>query len=177
MRGKFTVALCLVLATACEADGESAPERTNGATKDLLDRARCSSTPVPFKRANVRAIAFPRGEGPVFVGLGTAGVVHYTEDTREEEGWYYYKTLWAISPTYAGPVSITGHQVSGSGDLRFNAASGFPGTKDRELHFAPDASGKWRYGPSDTLIRAPGCYAFVVAGRGFKDAITFSARP
>jgi hypothetical protein len=125
----------------------------------------------------VRAVAFPRGEGPIFVGLGTAGVVHYTEDTREDEGWYYYKTLWAISPTYSGPVSITGREVNGPGELQFNAGSGFPGTKERELHFDPDPSEEWRYGPSETLIRAPGCYAIVVAGRGFTELITFTARP
>jgi len=23
-------------------------------------------------------------------------------DIRSHDGWYYYKTLWAIAPTYAG---------------------------------------------------------------------------
>jgi hypothetical protein len=54
-------------------------------------------------RPDVRAVAFAYGEGPVFVGLGTGdGVVRYTVDTRRHDGWYYYKTLWAISPTSRG---------------------------------------------------------------------------
>jgi hypothetical protein len=55
------------------------------------------------RRREVRAVAFARGDGPVYVGLGTADVARYTVDTREHEGWYYYKTLWAIAPS-SGPA-------------------------------------------------------------------------
>ncbi len=125
----------------------------------------------------MRAVAFAYGEGPVFVGLGTGdGVVRYTVDTRSHDGWYYYKTLWAIAPTYAGEVVITGKQIRGSHELRFKPGARFPGPKQLRLRFAPDDSGNWRYGPSDTLIRAPGCYAFHVAGEGFRQTIAFEAR-
>jgi hypothetical protein len=116
----------------------------------------------------------------VFVGLGTARVVRYTEDTREHEGWYYYKTLWAISPRYEGAVIVTGEQLDGSNELRFNAASGFPGEKLSALEFEEsDGAGSghgWRYGPSETLIRADGCYAFRIEGDDFVDWVTFIAR-
>ena len=112
----------------------------------------------------------------MFVGLGTPDVVRYTEDTREHEGWYYYKTLWAIAPQYSGEVTITGHQVGGGSELRFNDGSGFPGTKLTELHFSSSSGGAWRYGPSETLIRASGCYAFRIEGEGFVDWVTFIAR-
>jgi hypothetical protein len=128
-------------------------------------------------RPDVRAVAFAYGEGPVFVGLGTGdGVVRYTVDTRSDDGWHYYKTLWAIAPTYAGEVVITGKQIRGSTELRFNPAARFPGQKRFRLRFPQDDSGKWRYGPSDTLIRAPGCYAFHVVGAGFEKTIPFEAR-
>jgi hypothetical protein len=128
-------------------------------------------------RSDVRAVAFAYGDGPVFVGLGTDdGVVRYTVDTRRHDGWYYYKTLWAIAPTYRGGVVITGKEIRASHELYFNPAARFPGPERLRLRFPPDASRKWRYGPSDTLIRAPGCYAFHVVGDGFRQTIAFEAR-
>jgi hypothetical protein len=125
----------------------------------------------------VRAVAFAYGEGPVFVGLGTDdGVVRYTVDTRSHDGWHYYKTLWAIAPGYAGEVVITGKQIGGDTELRFNPSGRFPGHKRLQLRFPRDDSRKWRYGPSDTLIRAPGCYAFDVEGERFEQTIAFEAR-
>lgn len=135
----------------------------------------CSSDPVPQKRPNVDAVAFPRGDGPVFVGLGSRDLVRYKEDTRKNDGWYYYKTLWAISPDYGGTVTITGHRLDGSNEVRFNAGSGIPGEARSELTFK-DGGGSWRYGPSDTLLRADGCYAFRIEGERFVDWVTFVAR-
>jgi hypothetical protein len=75
-------------------------------------------------RPEVRAVAFAYGKGPVFVGLGTGdGVVHHTVDTKKHDGWYYYKTLWAIAPSYTGNVVISGQQIGGSNELRFNAGA------------------------------------------------------
>jgi hypothetical protein len=140
-------------------------------------QASCPATSAPQARPDVRAVAFAYGDGPVFVGLGTGdGIVRYTVDTRRDDGWYYYKTLWAIAPSYAGRVVITGQQIHGDTELRFNPAAQFPGRKRLQLRFPPDESGKWRYGPSDTLIREPGCYAFQVKGEGFEQTIAFAAR-
>jgi hypothetical protein len=134
---------------------------------------------VPFKNPTAPGIAvsYARGRWPVFVGLGTAGVVHYREEIRHR-GWWYYKTLWAIAPDYDGSVVITGYQVNGPHRLRFNASDRVQ-QQVRRLRFDPvaDASSKWRYGPSTTLIRAPGCYTFKVRGTRIGEFITFIARP
>jgi hypothetical protein len=137
---------------------------------------RCDTSRVPHERQDVKAVAFARGDGPVFVGLGTADVVRYTVDTREHDGWYYNKTLWAISPRYQGAVAITGQQLNGSAELRFNPGAGFPGEKLTELEFESSDAAQWRYGSSDTLIRADGCYAFRIEGEGFVEWVTFIAR-
>lgn len=137
---------------------------------------RCSLKEIPHERKDVRSVAFARGSGPVFVGLGTPNILRYTEDAREHDGWYYNKTLWAISPRYSGAVTVTGHQLNGHNELRFNAASGFPGKKLTALEFEKVDSGGWRYGPSSTLIRAAGCYAFRIEGDDFVDWVTFVAR-
>jgi hypothetical protein len=163
------MALALVLA-ACDPvrDSGGAEPPGGGAPGD------CSRLPVPFRRSEVPAVAFARGDGPVYVGLGTAGEVRYREDTRQHDGWYYYKTLWAVAPGYEGPVSVTGHQLDGPNSLMFGTG-GFPGTKLGRLEMSPDRSPGWRFGPSDTLIRAPGCYGFEVVGEGFRERITFVA--
>jgi hypothetical protein len=167
--GMMAIGLAIVLGAGCQA---GPPQEADGSP------IRCSGAPVPRARPEVRAIAFPRGGGPVYVGLGSPGVVHYTEDNREHAGWYYHKSLWAISPDYDGPVTVTGHQVNGTNILRFNPAEDFPGQKRTSLRFpAEPASSGWRYGPSYTLIRAPGCYVFEIAGEGLRQRIAFQARP
>ena len=118
----------------------------------------------------------------MFVGLGTASIVHYTIDTLKHNGWFYYKTLWAIHPKYGGEVVITGNRIGGRNELRFNAASGIPavagGKKEAtlELHFPETNDAEWRYWPSATLIRAVGCYAFRIEGEDFVEWVTFIAR-
>jgi hypothetical protein len=163
-------------AGGCQSDGASDEQPARDADAQG-SQAHCRVESAPRVRPDVRAVAFAYGEGPVFVGLGTGdGVVRYTVDTRRHDGWYYYKTLWAIAPISAGEVVISGREIRGSHELRFNPAARFPGQKLRRLRFPPDDSGKWRYGPSDTLIRAPGCYAFHVTGEGIRQTIAFEAR-
>lgn len=165
-----------LFAGGCQQEGAGDKRPALGADT-RRSQAPCRVETAPQSRPDVRAVAFAYGEGPVFVGLGTSdGVVRYTVDTRRHDGWYYYKTLWAISPTYAGEVAITGKQIRGSHELRFNPGARLAGSKQLRLRFPPDDSGEWRYEPSDTLIRAPGCYAFHVTGEGFRQTIAFEAR-
>jgi hypothetical protein len=171
-----TIGIAALFAGACREEG-SGDERPALATDAPNSQAPCPVEGAPQSSPDAGAVAFAYGEGPVFVGLGTSdGVVRYTVDTRSHDGWHYYKTLWAIAPTYTGQVVITGKQIGGTTELRFNPGAGFPGEQELQLRFPQDDSGKWRYGPSETLIRAPGCYAFHVAGAGFKQTIAFEAR-
>lgn len=170
-----SVAAAVLLAGACQ-QKDGSEERSALEADTRRSAAPCPVESVPRVRSEVRAVAFAYGEGPVFVGLGTGnGVVRYTVDTKEDDGWYYYKTLWAIAPSYTGNVVITGRQIGGPNELRFNAGTGFPGQKQLELRFPADDSGKWRYAPSDTLIRAAGCYEFRVKGDDFEQIIAFKA--
>jgi hypothetical protein len=180
---KLSGILIVVAVTACSGPSEPRGQAGDPARKEKSGESpatsaqteeMCSGRPVRLHRPEVRAVAFARGDGPVYVGLGTADKVRYREDTREHEGWYYYKTLWAVAPEYEGRVSVTGHQLDGPDPLLFSTGP-FPGIKLRALEMPPDSSGGWRYGPSDTLIRAPGCYAFEVRGEGFRQVVTFVA--
>src|SRR5688572_11528976 len=117
MRRSAGLSGALIIAALSGCTGPAEPR--GGATGPAPSQETCSEEPVPFGNPKVRAVAFPRGDGPVYVGLGTEGEVEYTEDTQEHEGWYYYKTLWAVAPRYEGPVSITGHQLDGTNRLMF----------------------------------------------------------
>lgn len=178
----FRLGILMVIVVAVGVTGCTASTSTNGASPSqpsaiAAETPRsCDSSPVPLEREDVRAVAFARGDGPVFVGLGTADVVRHTVDTKAHKGWYYYKTLWAIAPKYRGAVTVTGFQLDGEQELRFNPSAGFPGEKATELVFEPSDEDGWRYGPSDTLIRADGCYTFRVEGDDFVEWVTFIAR-
>jgi hypothetical protein len=177
--GPLLVIALMLVAGACTSDeAERGPIQAAASPSPSEEPApiKCDKGPIPHERKDVKNIAFARGDGPVFVGLGTAGVVRYTVDAREHEGWYYNKTLWAISPRYQGEVTISGEQLDGPEELRFNPAAGFPGEKLSQLEFESSDAAEWRYGPSDTLIRADGCYAFRIEGEGFVEWVTFIAR-
>lgn len=155
-----SIAFALLLASGCQQE----------------EHTPCPVESVRRIRPEVRAVAFAYGDGPVFVGLGTGdGVVRYTVDTQEHGGWYYYKTLWAIAPDYTGSVMITGRAIGSSNALLRFSGGGFPGRPQPRLRFRPDDSGKWRYGPSDTLIRTAGCYVFHIEGDDFEQSIAFRA--
>jgi hypothetical protein len=135
-------------------------------------------TDVPCRRArhaDVGAtVAWPVGDGPVYVGLGSPHAVAVLRDDLRRGRFSLHKTLWAIGPRYRGPVLIRGRKLDGTASLRFS----FTRRMSRELHVVRDylqARG-WRYSPSTTAIPGPGCYAFQVDGARFSEVITFEAR-
>jgi hypothetical protein len=92
--------------------------------------------------------------------------------------WGGTKAIWGISIRYAGPILVRGRQLDGPNEVRFeNGSPGF--TDEKRLH--PDAElrlvGPKPHGnPATTRLRAPGCYAYQVDGRGFSYLIVFDAR-
>jgi hypothetical protein len=177
----------LVLALACTNTAatsvDGAPTRSGGSASPAVSApeappTRCSRSEVPRTNPTAPeiAVAYARGRWPIYVGLGAAGVVRFGDESRHH-GWWYHKTLWAIAPDYDGPVTITGYQLDGPHRLMFNAAGPIEQQLD-QLRFEPlatSASEKWRFGPSSTLIQAPGCYAFEVRRPGDVEYIPFIA--
>jgi len=88
------------------------------------------------------------------------------------------KAIWGISIRYPGAVLVRGRQLDGPNEVRFeNGSPGF--TDEKRLH--PDADlrlvGPKPHGdPATTRLRAPGCYAYQVDGRGFSYLVVFEAR-
>jgi hypothetical protein len=118
------------------------------------------------------------GDGPAYpVGLGTEGILDELEPPRrfESKEWGGQKVLWVIDPDYDGPLLIRGRRVVGAGDVRFDEGDVPPKEIRLPAEDAPDE--RWRERPSYTRVRAPGCYAYQVDGKGFSDVIVFEARP
>jgi hypothetical protein len=82
------------------------------------------------------------------------------------------KTLWAVRPSYRGPLLIRGGRLDDRGVLRF-----WPG-RLRRLWWRglwPEERRQWRYGVATTLVPSPGCYGFQVDGSSFSERIFFAA--
>ena len=108
------------------------------------------------------------GQGPAYAGmpqLDDDGVVRYGGSTPEG-GWYYAKVLWVIDGSHRERALIRGRQIDGSNQLRF----GYGSDPARELRIPVwgNVSGSnWGHHPSETRIRAPGCYAYQADGKDF----------
>jgi hypothetical protein len=89
------------------------------------------------------------------------------------EGWDGNKVLWTV-PRYRGPYIVRGRQLDGPGVLRFDQGPQWTDKLHNELRLVgPYAD----LNPAATFLRAPGCYAYQVDGRGFSYQIVFEAQP
>jgi hypothetical protein len=180
----------LALATGCSgneatSNGQTASARTSDRSSELrhplhlpsvAPGAACPRTaggrPAPD-------VAIALGSGPAYPVLGFEGddvppspkaVVPLYPDERKGSV-YWHKTLWAVDPAYDGPVLIRGAGIDPPQPMRF----GYDERQLGELEFPAEESESWRYGPSFTIVRGPGCYAFQVDGTSFSEVIVFEA--
>jgi hypothetical protein len=117
-------------------------------------------------------VTWPLGPGPAYPAIGSPNGVANLKDDLVKKDWYLHKTLWAISPRYRGPLLIRGRRLDGPGMLRFR----FGLARELKLHkLRPSAQSQWRYAPSHTALREPGCYGFQVDGTDFTEVIIFQA--
>jgi hypothetical protein len=114
-----------------------------------------------------RRIAIALGDGPADPVMGMAasppspaGVVDLSDDLRQK-GWYFHKTLWAVSRRYSGPVLIRGREVDGSGPLRFTVNGR---TALAELSFGAERSPHWPFGVEDVIRDIEGEWQAVQEG-------------
>jgi hypothetical protein len=122
-------------------------------------------------------IGIALGSGPVYPVLGfsapppAAKGVALLDDYDLRRGAYWHKTLWAVDPRYDGPVLIRGRRIDALQELGF----GYDNRQLEELELPAQESDSWRYGPSETIVPGPGCYAFQVDGATFSEVIVFRA--
>jgi len=123
--------------------------------------------------------------GPFGPGLGTgpAQPVGFHSDSSQDfvfgdpdlapPPWRSQKVLWAIAPSYRGPLLIRGHQLDGPWWLGFTQ-----GQPRQELQIPALRSGaarQWRGQPSETRVRDAGCYAYQTDGTTFSRVVVFRA--
>jgi hypothetical protein len=155
------------------------PPGTDAVTRARLERplrlpkarSRC-----PLSRIGRSAphTGFTLGGGPAYPVLGSDEAVADLRADARKRGWYLHKTLWAVSPEYPGPLLVRGARLDRPGPVRFHLGgplriavlwSGSSGTRAAE----------WRYSPTSTALRAPGCYAFQIDGTTFSRVVVFEA--
>lgn len=187
----LTTAACIGSSSAPTSVGTSSSGRGSSSAASLDRRLRfrrlapnqaCPRTSGGYK---AKGVAVALGHGPVYPVLGMSaappapGGVAGLRSDYHVLGWYLHKTLWAISPTYSGPVLIRGGRVDRAGLVRFGGDAATPRamvqTSTPVFRMTADGSREWRYYPTETLLRAAGCYAFQVDGADFSYVIVFRA--
>ncbi|MDQ6948792.1 MAG: hypothetical protein M3256_21670 [Actinomycetota bacterium] len=108
---------------------------------------------------------FALGKGPVYPGIAGGQLYAWSG------GWFGFKTLWYVAPSYDGPVLIRGARIDGDGLVGFGE-SPFIG----HLIIPPgptlnEAADGYRTAPGGTYVTGPGCYAWQIDGLSFSDVI------
>jgi hypothetical protein len=129
-------------------------------------------------------VAITLGDGPVYAVLGfeqpppkPLGVVYLVSHgggTLKRGGWYFWKTLWTVAPSYHGAVLIRGGRIDRPGTVLFATTALRTRTSLAMSGF--DSSGAWRRSVAYTLLRSPGCYAFQLDGTTFSKIIVFEVK-
>ena len=93
---------------------------------------------------------------------------------READGWYGFKTLWFVMPSYSDAVFVRGARIDGSGPVGFGEA---PFIGHLIIPPGPTLNGTngYRQAPGGTFVKTAGCYAWQVDGADFTYVIVFQA--
>src|SRR2546428_2964818 len=146
----LAVALALVLVgcTAGHRKAERSPRPSASASATIRPSQSVATGP------KASGIGFPRGIAPVYVGLGSRGVVVLDPRTRFRT-WYGLKMLVAVDPLYNDRFVITAHEDSGPrvAKFQFRLESGLKSVT--RLVFPADGQRSprgWRYAVVTLLV-------------------------
>ena len=138
---------------------------------------RCPISPSQISPWGTDGLETLTGRGPAYlIGVGGAegGTISIAGSARDSLGWQGQKTPWAVRRSYEGPILVRGARIDRRGQVRFGYGYG---DHLRELRWdagadqglPPDPG--YRFLASETLFRAPGCYAFQIDGTSFSKVI------
>jgi hypothetical protein len=116
------------------------------------------------------------GSGPVRIVLENGGGLRRgrVQPAPYQGGWLAIKTHFLSTPGYRGPFVARAAAVGPAGRVVLGATPQDRGPLVAPGGATPNEAGGWREFPYFTFVRAPGCYAWQVDGRGFSDVIVAS---
>jgi hypothetical protein len=140
-------------------------------------------TSAPDSRGDLSRIGGPHrlawGTGPAYPsfrnGQADAPVLEFVKPIPRTSplygsGWFTSQVWWWFDRSANhDPMLIRGRQLDGMNEVRFDTEMG--GAFRREMRI-PAGQFLW---PTDTRVRAAGCYAFQVDGTSFTSVIVFEA--
>lgn len=114
------------------------------------------------------------GTEPIYALMGEMqeGVLRYSQSYSQaqyKDGWAYSKVLWMANPEVSGKVLIRGRQIDGANAIGF----GMDADPVFGLTWEIASGSGWASLPSETRIRAPGCYAYQVDSQKGSEVIVF----
>lgn len=114
------------------------------------------------------------GSGPIYPLMGEMqeGVLRYSQSYSQahyKDGWAYSKVVWIARPGVSGSVLIRGRQIDGANVMGFGTSA----EPASQLRWNVSPHNQWASLPSETRIRAPGCYAYQVDSPNRTGVIVF----
>ena len=114
------------------------------------------------------------GTGPIYALMGEmqGGALKYSQSysqSHPSDPWAYSKVLWMAKPEVSGRVLVRGQQIDGPNWILF----GMGDVSEVALQWEIASQGGWASLPSETRIRAPGCYAYQVDSQKGSAVIVF----
>ncbi len=134
--------------------------------------------------------AFPlaAGTSPVYVqGTGPRLTLPFTPAESFPDAtsnWGGIKAIWAIAPSYTGPILLRGARLDGVGAVRFNGGLGQlrgnnegtePIQNDLRLHGGSAGPGNWSLWTTFFRLQSAGCYGLQLDGENFTQILIFQA--
>lgn len=118
------------------------------------------------------------GSGPIYALMGEMqdGALRYSQSYSQSHykgGWAYSKVLWMAKPEVHGTVVVRGQQIDGPIDGANWIGFGMGDVPELVLQWEVASRNGWASLPSETRIRAPGCYAYQVDSQRGSEVIVF----
>ena len=118
------------------------------------------------------------GSGPIYALMGEmqGGALRYSQSYSQahyKDGWADSKVLWMAKPEVRGTILVRGQQIDGPIDRGNWIGFGMGDVPEVVLLWEVASQNGWASLPSETRIRAPGCYAYQVDSQKGSEVIVF----
>lgn len=158
----------------------AAPSVTAGSRSAGTAGARCPASPARMV-ANSVFTATVLGTGPVRLGVGNVYETRRRKIvvvTPKARSWGGIEAIWVVEPGTRGPISVRGVALAKQGPIAVQPSGTGPTTPGASALTLPAASPLYPGAayPGSLWVRAGGCYALAISGRGFSERLVFAVQ-